>query len=76
MKHHADALSQLDQVGAFVGDDEVAFGDLAFVAANGNEVVHAVDGAQQGAFAATGRADQGRDAVFGNGKRDTVKRLI
>ena len=74
--YHADALSQLDQVGAFVGDDELPFGDLPLVPANGNQVVHAVDGAQKGALAATGRANQGRNAVLSNRKRDAVERLV
>ena len=41
-----------------------------------DEVVHAVEVAQEGGFAATGGADEGGDVIFGKGEVDVVEDLL
>ncbi|MNN48943.1 hypothetical protein D3C81_1634440 [compost metagenome] len=50
--------------------------DLAVDAAAVNQIVHAVEGAQQGRLAATGRADEGGDAVARDVQLHIEQRLL
>ena len=60
MKNHTDVLAQFDHIDVFVVDVNVADFDLAvFDTCDFDQIIHAVEAAQEGRFAATGRADEG-----------------
>ena len=60
LEDHADAPAQRDHVDARAVDVLAVEEQLPAGAAAGDQVVHAVDGAQQRALAAAARADDGR----------------
>ena len=62
LEHHAHALAQQVYV-AVVVDVLAVQTDVARDLAALNQIVHAVERAQQGGLAAAGRADKGRDLV-------------
>ena len=68
LEHHADALAQLGQVLAAVGDRFIAQPDAA--ALGGFQTIQT---AQQGALAAAGRADHHDDLAGLDGKADVVQ---
>ena len=49
--------------------------DRAFDADVVNQVVHAVEAAEQGGFAAAGRADEGGDDLLAERERNVLQRL-
>jgi hypothetical protein len=77
LEDHRDAHAHLDRIDVPV-DDVHAVGieqDLAFVAHVRVEVVHAVEAAQEGRFAAARRADQRGDLVLLDRKVDVLQGL-
>ncbi|MCY1432221.1 hypothetical protein D9M71_482120 [compost metagenome] len=76
LEHHADAAAQLGDVDALGVDVVTVEADLAVDAAAVDQIVHAVEGAQQGRLAATGRADEGGDAVLRDVQADVEQRLL
>ncbi len=76
LEHHAYAAAQLGNVFAFAVDVVAVQVDGAFYAATVHQVVHAVEGAQQGRLAAARRADEGSDALLGDIHADVEQRLF
>ena len=64
MEDHADAAAQADDIERV--DVLAVEQDFALDAGVANGFIHAVQGAQECGFAATGRADERGDAVGGN----------
>ena len=53
-------LAQFDDIDVFVVDIHIADTDFAvFDAGDVDQIIHAIEAAQEGGFAATGRADEG-----------------
>ena len=76
LEHHADPATQLGDVLAF-GVDVVAIElDLALYTAAVHQIVHAVEGAQQGGLATPGRPDEGGHALFRDVHADVEQRLL
>src|SRR5690606_2632653 len=75
LEHHAAALAQLNGVLVAVEDVVVAEIDLALGAYVVDQVVHAVDAAQQGALAAAAGPDQRRHAVLREAQVDALQRV-
>ena len=65
LEHHADAAAHLDRVDVRAVEVVAVVGDAPPTPRAGDEVVHAVERAQQRALAATRRPDQRRDAGAG-----------
>ena len=63
LEHHADLAAQLDHVHVLAVDVLAVEQHLPFDPRAGDDVVHPVERAQEGGFAAAGRADEGRDPV-------------
>src|SRR3546814_2484532 len=61
LEHHADARAQLHHIHRRIVDILAVERDRAFDARAGNRVVHAVERAQEGRFAAARRADERGD---------------
>ena len=60
MENHTDVLAQLDHIDVFIVDVNVADLDFAaFDAGDFNQIVHAIEAAQEGGFATTGGSDEG-----------------
>ena len=77
LEHHADLLAQLREIDIGVVDVLAFDEDFALRdARTGHAVVHAVDAAQQRAFAATGRTDQSGDAVVFDVELDAIQRRL
>ena len=75
LEDHADALAEFDDIHARVVDvhpvdADLAGGDMRAV----DQVVHAVEAAQQGALAATGGPDEGGDLPLLDVEGDVVQR--
>src|SRR5690606_27843855 len=68
LEDHADAAADLDGVDAGVVDVLAVVGDGALDAGAGDEVVHAVERAQEGGLAAARGPDEGGDLVLGDGE--------
>ena len=76
LENHADAGAQFDDVDRRIVDILLIERDLAGDAADVDRVVHAVQAAQEGRLAATGRADQRRDLALVDIKIDIEQRLF
>jgi hypothetical protein len=76
LKDHANSLPQLCHFQRRIVHINPADADLALNAYAVYQVVHTVEAAQQGAFAATGGADVGRDPLGGNRHRDILQRAL
>ncbi|MCY1437076.1 hypothetical protein D9M71_532250 [compost metagenome] len=76
LEHHADPAAQLGNVFALAVDVVAVEVDRAFHAAAVNQVVHAVEGTQQGRLAAAGRADEGGHALLGDVHADIEQGLL
>ena len=66
LEDHADAFAEGDDVDAGGVDFAAVDVDGAVDAAGVDEVVHAVEAAEEGGFAAAGGADEGGDSFFGD----------
>ena len=75
MEYHAHFGAQEIQVDIFVEDVFAVEQELAVGLHAGVEVVHAVEGAQQGGFAAAGGADKGGYLIGGNIHIDVFQRM-
>jgi hypothetical protein len=76
LEDHADALAQLDDVDGGIVDIDARNLDRTRADTGAvDEVVHAIETAQEGRFAAAGRADKGGDELLLDGKIDPVERL-
>ena len=64
LKHHTHFLPQVVYVLTFGKDVLALEGDLAGDFYLGNQIVHPVQGLQEGGLAAAGRPDKGGNAVF------------
>ena len=73
LEHHAHTPPQVDHVGAAPVDVLVVDAHVALGARADDDVVHAVEGAQEGALAAARRSDEGRHLVCMQGDRDVVQ---
>ena len=61
LEHHADRAADVDRVDAGAVDVVAVEQDLALHVRAGDDLVHAVERAQEGGLAAARRADEGRD---------------
>ena len=61
LENHAHTAAQLDHIGVRRVHIPAVEGDAPRHLTAGNEVVHTVETAEKGGFAAAGRADEGRD---------------
>src|SRR6218665_2877584 len=75
LEHHANARAQQVDVLPRVQDLLSVKADAALGALPGVQAVHAVERAQQGRFAATRGADEGRHLVLGNVQADIAQAL-
>ena len=75
LEDEADLAAEGDEVDAGVVDVLPADQQLAGHAAAGDEVVEAVDRAEEGALAAAAGADEGDDPILRDGERDFFDRL-
>ena len=64
LKHHAHALAQINYIHFRRINIMLVQKNLAFYARTGNGIVHTIDRAQKGGFAAARRPNEGRDLVF------------
>ncbi len=65
LEDHADALAQFDDIDIGVVDIDAVDFDLAVGDARAvDEIVHAIEAAQEGRLAAAGRPDEGGDDLF------------
>src|SRR6185503_5653187 len=75
LEHHPDPPAQVDDVDAaqhrLLGDQDLAFGAHA-----GDQIVYAVEGAQQRALAAARGPDDRGDAAPGTDERDLLQRRL
>ena len=76
LEHHPDPRAQLHHVELGIVDVLPIQRDLAFHARGGDGVVHPVEAAQKGRFAATRRADKGRHVFLRNVDRYGIDRLL
>src|SRR3990170_2908236 len=76
LEHHADAGSELHRVNLRRIDILPVKGDRAGDPAAFDDVVHAVEAAQEGRLAATGGADQGGHRAVQDVERDVEQRLL
>ena len=76
LEDHADAAADLDGVDVGAVDVGVAVADAALDGDAGDEVVHAVEAADEGALAAAGGADEGRDLLAGDVEPDAGEGLL
>ena len=74
LEDHADAFAQVDDIDAFGVDRAIAQEDIALDGDAVDEIVEAVDRAQERALAATGGADDGGDLALGDAHRDVEER--
>jgi hypothetical protein len=75
LEHHADAAAQQGDVDVPVVDVLPFDQDLAVDPADVDQVVHAVEAAQQGRLAAAAGADESGDAIFRQVHADILQRL-
>src|SRR5690606_22867278 len=75
LEDHADAAPDLDRVDTLGVEAHAVVSYLPADPHGLDQVVHAVDRAQQGALAGARRADERRDLVTRHGERDVVERL-
>ena len=73
MKDHGHPSSELDDVHFRRVDVGTIQFDLPLETSSGNEVVHTVERSQERRFAATGRADQGRNESISDLNRNSMK---
>src|ERR1700736_2224987 len=73
LEDHADLLAQVKELRR-AHDVAAVEHHRALGARAGNQVVHAVEDAQQGCLAATGRPDDGRDPALRDLERDVLQR--
>src|SRR3954452_23064903 len=76
LEHHADAGAQQVEVEPGVEDVGLVEHQLTGDALARIEVVHPVENAQQGRLAASGRADEGGDAVGAEREIDVLQRVV
>lgn len=76
LEHHADAGTQFHDVDLLIVDIVGIERDLAGDPATVDRVVHAVQGAQESGFTATGRADKCSHRVFADIEVHVVKRAL
>ena len=74
LKNHADMAAKNDRIDIFVGID-TGKKDLPFYTAGRDEVIHAVQRAQEGRFPTAGRPDERGDLVLFNAKIDALQCL-
>ncbi|CDN42745.1 hypothetical protein BN871_BW_00170 [Paenibacillus sp. P22] len=73
LEHHADTLAEHFHVGVRAVDILSVQLDAAADLNAGHEVVHPVQRAEEGGFAAAGRSDEGRHGFFGNAEIDLLQ---
>ena len=66
LKHHANVAPQSGDIQLGVQNILAAVQCLAGDAHAGHQILHTIEGFQKSGFSAAGRADQGRDLLFGN----------
>ena len=76
LEHHAHPLAKLDHIDRGAVDRIAAEEDIAGHMRVAQEIVEAIDGAEQRRLAATARADQRGDFILGNPHRDFMERLL
>ena len=76
LEDHPNVLSDFHQVCVFGGDFNITLGDLSFVMADWDKVVHSVDGSKQGTLTASRRSDECSNTVLRNWERNTVQCLF
>src|SRR5262249_21999663 len=75
LKDHADAAAQVDQVDRAAVDLFAVKQQVAGVPGTLDQVVHAIETAQERGLAAARRADEGRDRTVRDTEADVVDRL-
>ena len=76
LEDHADAFAKGDDFDFGVVEAGAVESDIAAMADAVDEVVHPVEVAQEGGFAAAGGADESGDVIFGKGEVDVVEDLL
>src|SRR5712692_8669264 len=76
LKHHADTLAQKYHICRLVIDILCIEFRLSLGTSSGDEVIHAIERAQKGRFAATGWPNQGGNLMFAYGQRDIIEGLF
>ena len=76
LKHHADPPPQVHDVRPRPVDVVPVEEDLSLHAGVRDDVVHAVQAAQEGGLPAAGRADEGRDGLLRDRERDFMEGLV
>ena len=76
LEHHADPSPQVGHIHRLVIDILAVELDAALHTATVDEIVHPVETAKQGGFAATARTDKGGDTLAGYGHINTLKGLL
>ncbi len=76
LEHHADATTQVGDVLTLAVDVVAIEVDGAFDTAAVDQIIHAVEAAQQSRLAATGRADKGRHTLARDVHADVIQRLL
>jgi hypothetical protein len=74
LEHHADPPPHLDRIDIAAVDVRAVVEDRAPHRGAGHEVVHPVQAADEGALAAPGRADHGRDLILEDVEADAAER--
>ena len=76
LEDHTDAFAEGDDFEYWVKQAGAVEADITGVADAIDEIVHAVEVAEQGGFAATGGADESGDVAFREGEMNIVQHLI
>ena len=76
LEHHADLLAQPGDVQVLVKDVLPFEADVPLDMHPGDQVVHPVQGLQEGRLAAAGGADEGSDLVDGDVHVDVLQRVV
>ena len=76
LEDHADAFAEGNDFDFGIVEAGAVETDIATMADAVDEIVHAIEVAQEGGFAAAGGTDEGGDVIFGKGEVDVVKDLL
>ncbi|MNN67448.1 hypothetical protein D3C81_1830820 [compost metagenome] len=76
MEHHTYLLAEAHHIGAGAVDVHTLYIHISGYPDIVDQVIHPVQGAEEGGFAAAGRADQGVDGVFLDIQVDIMKGVI